>query len=207
MHTSEFKQITKKKNDGTKSSAYLLIPHGVLHAVGVLLKAIPGVNLLLLKIVLWLVLLGVVDHAVNVILAQPALLIGDGDLLLLACMRSKKLLEGAKGCTQSTSDPTGSRWWWWSSASCLHEKQEVVSRCQRLNTIIFNFFPFDILQSGVWSQLWLARHPGLKAQVRVVCNKTELQGVPDVIWHRRKFAQGAAASGLHCLSEDTNRGA
>ncbi len=50
MHTSEFKQITK--NDGTKSSAYLLIPHGVLHAVGVLLKAVPGVNLLLLKIVL-----------------------------------------------------------------------------------------------------------------------------------------------------------
>ena len=94
----------KKKINNTNSSAYLLIPHGILHAVGVLLQAVPGVNLLLLKIILPLVLLGVVDHAVDVLLAQPALLIGDGDLLLLACMRSNKLLGGAKGCTQSKSD-------------------------------------------------------------------------------------------------------
>ena len=87
----------KKKTDGTNSSAYLLIPHGVLHAVGVLLQAVPGVNLLLLKIILPLVLLGVIDHAVNVLLAQPALLVSDGDLLLLACMTSKKVLAGARG--------------------------------------------------------------------------------------------------------------
>ena len=79
----------KMKTDGTSSSAYLLIPHGVLHAVGILLQPVPGINLLLLSIILSLVLLSVADHAVNVLLAQPALLVGDGDLLLLACMGSK----------------------------------------------------------------------------------------------------------------------
>jgi len=39
------------------------------------------------------------------------------------------------------------------------------------------FLSFSTLQSGVWSQLWLIRHPGLKAQVYVVCNKTKLVGI------------------------------
>ncbi len=29
------------------------------------------------------------------------------------------------------------------------------------------------VQSGVWSQLWLIRHPGLKAQVYVVCKNID----------------------------------
>lgn len=64
---------------------YLFISQRVLHTVGILLQAIPGIDLLLLCIILGLVLLGIVDHAVDVLLAQPALLICDGDLLLLAC--------------------------------------------------------------------------------------------------------------------------
>ncbi len=40
-----------------------------------------------------------------------------------------------------------------------------------------HFISFNTLQSGVWSQLWLIRHAGLKAQVYVVCDKTNLVGV------------------------------
>jgi len=39
------------------------------------------------------------------------------------------------------------------------------------------FIWFQTLQSGVWSQLRLIRHPGLKAQVYVECDKTKLEGV------------------------------
>ncbi len=46
-----------------------------------------------------------------------------------------------------------------------------------LKLVGIHSFSFSNLQSGVWSQLWLIRHPGLKAQVYVVCNKTKLVGV------------------------------
>ena len=78
-------EVFTRRREGREEVPYLLVPHSVLHAVGVLLQAVPGINLLLLCIVLRLVLLSIVDHAVNVLLGQPALLIGDGDLLLLAC--------------------------------------------------------------------------------------------------------------------------
>ncbi len=42
-----------------------------------------------------------------------------------------------------------------------------------LTFLHFNF----TLQSGVWSHLYFIRHPGLKAQVYVVCNKSKLVGV------------------------------
>ncbi len=39
-----------------------------------------------------------------------------------------------------------------------------------------SFVSFHSLHSGVWSQSRLIRHPGLKAQLFVVCNKTKLVG-------------------------------
>ncbi len=44
----------------------------------------------------------------------------------------------------------------------LQQFQESVGPLQK---VVVLFHSFSTLQSGVWSQLWLIRHPGLKAQV------------------------------------------
>ena len=43
-----------------------------------------GSNAILLGLILLLELLGIVDHALDVLLGQAALVVGDGDLVLLA---------------------------------------------------------------------------------------------------------------------------
>ncbi len=45
------------------------------------------------------------------------------------------------------------------------------------NTGKFHVISFNALQPGVWSQLCLIWHPGLKAQVYVVCDKSKLVGI------------------------------
>ena len=44
-----------------------------------------GLDLVLLGFILSLVLLGVVDHLLDVLLGKSALVVGDGDLLALSC--------------------------------------------------------------------------------------------------------------------------
>ena len=39
-------------------------------------------------------------------------------------------------------------------------------------------FSSQVLQSGVWSQLWLIRHLGLKSQVYVMCDKSNTTLIP-----------------------------
>ena len=77
-------------------SAYLLISDGVPHVEGVVLDSVLGLYPLLVRLVLALVLLSFLDHALNLILAQPTLVVGDGDLVLGACME------------KHTSEPAGS---------------------------------------------------------------------------------------------------
>mmetsp|Transcript_14351 Transcript_14351/g.28331 ORF Transcript_14351/g.28331 Transcript_14351/m.28331 type:complete len:716 (+) Transcript_14351:183-2330(+) len=62
----------------------VLIVDRVLDVVHVALKRVLGVDLLLKLAVLLLKLLGLVDHALDLLLRQPALVVGDGDLLRLA---------------------------------------------------------------------------------------------------------------------------
>ncbi|TVU44376.1 hypothetical protein EJB05_03813, partial [Eragrostis curvula] len=62
----------------------LLVLDGVPHVVGVVLQGVLGLNLLLVLLILRLVLLRILDHLLNVLLAQPSLVISDGDLVLLA---------------------------------------------------------------------------------------------------------------------------
>merc|ERR1711998_777545 len=57
-----------------------LLVDGVLHGVAVRLEAILGVDLLLSCLVLVGKLLGLTHHALNVVLGQPALVVGDGNV-------------------------------------------------------------------------------------------------------------------------------
>nr|CAB3501256.1 unnamed protein product [Digitaria exilis] len=62
----------------------LVVPDGVAHVVGIVLERVLGVHLLLVLLVLGLVLLGLLHHLLDLLLAQPALVVGDRDLVLLA---------------------------------------------------------------------------------------------------------------------------
>merc|ERR1711936_249073 len=64
--------------------SHLLIINGSLHVEAVALQAVLGGDPVLLLIVLVLELLGVIDHALDLLLGQTALVVGDGDLVLLA---------------------------------------------------------------------------------------------------------------------------
>merc|ERR1719231_1214776 len=56
----------------------------VFHVVGVVLKAVLGLNAVLVGLVLGLVLLSLLDHLLDLLLGEAALVVGDGDLVLLA---------------------------------------------------------------------------------------------------------------------------
>merc|ERR1712078_575527 len=62
----------------------LLLTHGVLHGVAVRLEAILGLDPLGSSLVLISELLGLTHHALNVVLGQTTLVVGDGDVCLLA---------------------------------------------------------------------------------------------------------------------------
>merc|ERR1712164_210770 len=66
------------------SALELVLASGVLHLVAVALEAVLGVDALLGSLVLISVLLGLTHHAVNVVLGETALVVGDGDVGLLA---------------------------------------------------------------------------------------------------------------------------
>merc|ERR1711936_664079 len=63
---------------------HLLIINGGLHVEAVALQAVLGGDPVLLLVVLVLELLGVVDHALDLLLGETALIVSDGDLVLLA---------------------------------------------------------------------------------------------------------------------------
>merc|ERR1712228_554681 len=62
---------------------HLLVVNGGLHVEAVALQAVLGRDPVLLLVVLVLELLGVVDHALDLFLGQTALVVSDGDLVLL----------------------------------------------------------------------------------------------------------------------------
>merc|ERR1719163_1445516 len=68
----------------------LLITHRVLHGVAVVLERVLRLDSHSIGFVLGLVALGLVDHAVDLVLAEAALVVFDRDLLLLA----RRLLDG-----------------------------------------------------------------------------------------------------------------
>uniref|UniRef100_A0A1I8IA95 Recep_L_domain domain-containing protein n=1 Tax=Macrostomum lignano TaxID=282301 RepID=A0A1I8IA95_9PLAT len=61
----------------------LLVLDSLAHGEGVALERVLGRDALLLLVVLGLVALGLVDHPLDVLLAETALVVGDGDLVLL----------------------------------------------------------------------------------------------------------------------------
>merc|ERR1719383_75533 len=63
---------------------HLLVLDRVAHRVGVVLERVLRLDLVLVALVLGLVLLGLLHHALDVVLAQAALVVGDRDLVHLA---------------------------------------------------------------------------------------------------------------------------
>ncbi|CAA6672244.1 unnamed protein product [Spirodela intermedia] len=61
---------------------HLLVPHGVPHVVGVVLQRVLRLHLLLHLLVLRPVLLRLLYHLLDLVLAQPPLIVGDGDPVL-----------------------------------------------------------------------------------------------------------------------------
>ena len=83
-----------KNNNNTKShrldtAAHLLIPDGIPHVKGVVLQGVLGLYSVLVGLVLTLVLLCLLDHALNLVLAEAALVIGDGNLVLVTCKATR----------------------------------------------------------------------------------------------------------------------
>jgi len=62
----------------------LVVVEGVAEVVGVRLESVLGLDALAHALVVLAVLLGLVDHAINVVLGETALLVGDGDLVRAA---------------------------------------------------------------------------------------------------------------------------
>merc|ERR1719468_950491 len=60
-----------------------LVTELVLETVGIALRLVPSLNLALELGVLLSELLGVIDHPLDVLGAQPVVVVGDGDLLLV----------------------------------------------------------------------------------------------------------------------------
>ena len=67
------------------ASETFLIVDLVLQAEGIVLKTISGLDLLLGGLILIGVLLGLLNHTVNLLLSKTSLIVGDGDRLGLSC--------------------------------------------------------------------------------------------------------------------------
>ena len=65
--------------------AYLLIPDGVSHVEGIVFQGVLSIYPLLVSLIFALVLLSLLDHSLNLVLAQAALVIGDSNFVLSAC--------------------------------------------------------------------------------------------------------------------------
>merc|ERR1712080_266422 len=63
----------------------LLFVHGRLHVKTIRLQTVLCLNLLSLFVIFSFVFFCVIDHVLNVLLRQSALVIGDSDLILLSC--------------------------------------------------------------------------------------------------------------------------
>ena len=74
---------SRPSNHSWKS--YLVIPDCVAHVEGIVLQAILGVNSLLVFLIFYFVLLSLLDHALNFILAEAAFIICDDNLVLAPC--------------------------------------------------------------------------------------------------------------------------
>ena len=90
-------QDTCRTQNKAEAKAYLLIPDGVPHVEGVVLQGVLGFYPLLVSLIFALVLLSLLNHALNLVLAQAALVIGDRDLVLGAY--TKQTLVSLCKCT------------------------------------------------------------------------------------------------------------
>merc|ERR1719439_558895 len=105
----------------------LLIVDGGLHVEAVGLESIFGCNSLLLDLVLGLELLGIVDHPLDVLLGQPALVVGDRDLVLLpgGLVRSGYVEDSIGVNVEGDLNLWNTPWRWW-DARQVELAQEVV---------------------------------------------------------------------------------
>ena len=87
-----------------------------------------GRNALLLGLVLGLELLGIVDHALDVLLGEATLVVGDGDLVLLASgLVTGGDVEDTVGVNvEGDLDLGDATWCWWDARELEFTEQVVV---------------------------------------------------------------------------------
>merc|ERR1712046_298656 len=107
----------------------LLVIDLVLHVVSIALEAILGINALLRTSILLSELLSLTDHTLDVVLGETALVIGDGDVSLLArggLVLSSHIEHTVGIHIKGDLDLWDSTWCWWDSSELELAEQVVV---------------------------------------------------------------------------------
>ncbi|MCI4384904.1 hypothetical protein PGIGA_G00044120 [Pangasianodon gigas] len=99
----------------TDFAFHAFIFHTVFHVEGIRLQGVLGCNLLSLTVILCFVLICFLHHPLNLLLAQPALVIGDGDLVLFAgaFVHSRHVQNAVGVYVKSHFDLRNSTWCRW----------------------------------------------------------------------------------------------
>ena len=106
----------------------LIVVNGLLHLESVRLQFVLGLDALLGGLVLLLVLFGLVDHSLDILLGEAALVVGNGDLVLLA---SALILGGDVQDTvgvniEGNLDLWDAAWCWWNAGKFEFSEQVVI---------------------------------------------------------------------------------
>merc|ERR1719154_680463 len=107
---------------------HLLIIKSGLHVEAVALKTILGRDPLLLLLIISFELLGIIHHALNVLLGQTALVVGDGDLVLLsgALVASRDVQDTVGVDVERDLDLRDASWCWRDGSQVELAKEMVV---------------------------------------------------------------------------------
>merc|ERR1719376_1015978 len=106
----------------------LVVFDGLLYVEGVRLELVLGLHALSLLVVLSLVLLGVVDHLFDILLAETTLVVGDGDLVFLSggLVARGDGQDGVGVNVEGDFDLGNTPWCWWNSAELEFTQQGIV---------------------------------------------------------------------------------
>merc|ERR1719434_320753 len=107
--------------------SHLLILDGGLHVEAVALQTVLGRDSVLLLVIFLLELLSIIDHAFNFFLGQTTLVVGDGDLVLLAsALVTGRHIQDTVGVNVKSDLNLGNSSWSWRNTSEVKLAEEMV---------------------------------------------------------------------------------
>merc|ERR1712040_15544 len=126
MASSHFSVIFFLSSSEILSATFSL--DGSLHVEAVAFKTVLGRDSVLLLVVLVLELLGVVDHPLNLFLGETSLVVGDGDLVLLAggFVAGRYVQDTVGVDVKGDLNLRNTSWCWWDASKVELSKEMVV---------------------------------------------------------------------------------